>query len=234
MEKEAVIEINYQDILYIASGTDKDGSPLSGGTIAIDEIISDDETKTLENAPLDCVFAIHCEGGAVVLQCDFSGNQVHEQSKVLKICQNYIDRKNAEPTNNEVLNVVVVPLQLQGIITLFFQGLTYYTGVDLGNVKRVILVFDNLLTQVFQNPDVDIKEIQASVEAELSRQKAEIEHQIYEAQEELKKYNRDNPFEDMIQEQYSGSDALKDKDMQKQGEHKERQHKGRGEDSWED
>lgn len=237
-EKDEVIELNYHDVLFVASGIDKDGNPRSGGTIAIDKVLSEDETKTLENAPMDCVFQIHSEGGAVVLQCDFSGSQAHEQSRVLTVCQNYMDRKNQNPENGELLSVLVVPIPLQGNISILFQGLTYYTGIDLGKIKRVVLVFDNTLTQLFQTDDVDMKEIQMSVEAELNRQRMELENQISEAQEELKKVQNNNQYEEMIQSRYSGVKIKKDEENDgtqiDSAEETTEQKKGRGDDTWED
>lgn len=230
-EKNEIIELNYQDVLFVASGVDKAGNPKSGGTIAIDQIVSEDDTQTLANAPMDCEFQIYSEGGAVVLQCDFSGAQIHEQAKVLTICQDYLSRKNENPNNNEILSVLVVPIPLQGSISILFQGLTYFTGIDFGTVKRLILVFDNTLTQLFKTDDVDMKEIQGSIELELKRELESLDNQIFEAQEELRKLQNQNKYEAMVKERFSGI-GEKHEDPESQDDAEQETAKERGESSW--
>lgn len=238
MEEELDLEMDLYDIFAVMSGKDKSGYNLTGGTIAIDEILPDkEEPDTIENAPMDCEFTVYCEGGAVVLQCDFEGQNLHEYKKVMEICDHYIKIKSENPSGNEVLSLVAVPIALDGQISILFQGLTYYTEIDLGAVKRIILVFDNTLTQTFYDESVDLREIQLSVEAELSRQRADIEQQLMDAQEEYRKVTNNNPYEELIKESYSLDNIINDdnkSDNYIDEDSKVNEKKRRSDDTWAD
>lgn len=241
-DAEEIVDINYYDILAVASGLDNDGFPRSGATLTVEKVTQEDETQhIIDTAPMDCEFQIYSEGGAVVLQCDFTGQKVPEQRQILDICQRYMERKNDNLKNGEVLSIVLVPIPLQGNISLLFQGLTYYTGIDMGASRRLILVFDNLLTNVYQTDDIDMKEIQMTVEAEIKRQQDTLDQELYEAEQELKNLEAENQYAAMVKDKYTNMQPEKvqkkdenEDDEQQDTDNDKKKKKNRGDSLWED
>ena len=197
------------DIYGLACGIDETEFPRGSGILSIDEVISETETNTISNAPLDCEFNIFCEGGAVVIQCDFIKGQEHELDAAIELCDMYINEKINNPDKQWILSLVLVPLELDGMINIVFMGITYYIQLTSEDTCRLVIVFDNTLTQIFGMEGVDIENIKASIEAEFLREERELEEEIYEAQMEYERLTKYNPFEDSIAAGYLSAEEEK-------------------------
>lgn len=110
--------------------------------------------------------------------------------------------KTNDPDKQWILSMILVPLALDGVINIAFMGLTYYIRLSDNDTYRLVLVFDNTLTQIFGIEGEDIAGIKASIEAEFLREERRLDDEIYEAQLEYEKLARYNPFADSVINDY--------------------------------
>lgn len=211
------VDVTFAEIYSLACGMDNElNFPRGSGILSIDAIISENETRTISNAPLDCEFNIFCEGGAIVIQCDFIKGQEHELDAAVELCDEYINGKTNDPDKQWILSMILVPLALDGVINIAFMGLTYYIRLSDNDTYRLVLVFDNTLTQIFGIEGEDIAGIKASIEAEFLREERRLDDEIYEAQLEYEKLARYNPFADSVINDYVENT---EGDENKEGDH---------------
>ncbi len=230
---EESIEITPQELLAIASGkSENEGFYRSTGNIQLDEYISEEEINTIESSYLNCEFNFYCEGGAIVVECDFENEFIHQASKLLELCSNYVNEKRNNPDSSLNLTLLIVPLLLRGDLTFILMGLTYYAGIDGGATKRVILVFDNTLTNVISAEGVDYKEMQIEIESELTREEAALDKEIYETEKAIKEIENNSIFNNTINDTFNA--PLNIDTLQQQLEEKEEieEERRRSDDAW--
>lgn len=200
------LNINYEDLLLVSSGVDDEGVPVSLATITIDKVVGDDEqygekTITLDKAVMNFFYS----GGCLVIQADFASDGGYEYARAVAIMQEFLENANdAEYINNHFFGVVVVPMFLAGQVTIVMQDLVYFTGMDLpDNEKRLIMCFNDLESQVvYAGESVDMKEIENSLRAQIERQIARMDDEIAAINKEIEEANNYNPYQQSLKEQF--------------------------------
>ncbi len=230
---ENITEISPEELLAISSGKDAEKRFYrSTGDISINEIISKEEVKTISNAPLNCEFNFFCEGGAIVVQCDFEKEYIYQSTVLMNICKEHVTDKQNNPNSNTVLSVMIFPILLRGDVYFTLMGLTYFCGIDLGMTKRVVLVFDNTLTQVYADNNIDFETLQLEVDAELRQEETEIEKEIYEVEQEIKETEKEIRLTKMTQSNLNSPLDLINEKIEEQEEAESIETEKRSKDIW--
>ena len=216
---EEIIEVEFQDILRISSGLDESGNPRSAGTLSILEVngleniqteedadkLSEKDVKTIKEVTISTsAINLFVSGGCAIVDIDLPLQSAFEYRSIVSICKNWLDNINNEKYDNQLLSFTLVPLLLQGQISIVFHNLTYYSGISNDNGYKIILAFDNNVTDCYEIDGIDYKAIKAAVANEIKLEDEALEKEIMEAEEEIKKLERENnPYLDTINEQYN-------------------------------
>ncbi len=204
------IELSYGDVVRIASGTNELGAPNSGAILSIDQIISEDKVNNIQNVIFkDAEINIFTSGGCVVVESLFPMDSTLEYNRAIDVCSDWLMKVYREENeNNEVLTLTVAPIDLEGQIVIMFDGLVYFNGHNCQNhKKKLVLCFDNDMTNVFQADDIDYMELVKEVEHELQKEEQEMDEKIEELREEARLLNSEqNLYEKHIQEKYGNID----------------------------
>lgn len=200
-------ELTYDEILGVISGRDEVGAPNSAATLSIDEIISERDVKSINNVIFDnAEITIYTYGGCAVLEVDFPYNSLPSYKRAMALCQEWFNEIEDKEHDNRILSLTLVPLRLLGKIFLLFRNLVYYTGNSTSNGSRLILCFDNNVTNILETEDINYREIFASVEAELTKREEDVDEQILQIEEETRKIKEENVYEKNIQDKYGKMD----------------------------
>ena len=194
------ITLDYHDILQIASGTDEDGNPNASAIIAIDEIEAEDQISQVINAAFEkAVIDIFASGGCVVVQADFAAESRFAYERSITVASQWMENMDSEDYKNRLLSLVVVPMPLGGTIYLVFRGLVYFMATDIDRqTSRLILCFDNAMTQIISDDDIDINEISELVQLELAQQEKEVDLEDMAAQEEYEKAKQEAEYQEFV------------------------------------
>ena len=205
--KDNELNISYEDLMLVASGTDEEGKPVSIVTIAVDRIDDENEQVADNTIMLDkAVFNFYVSGGCLVAEGDFPDDGSFQYGKVIEYLSTYLDNmQDEEYAKHHVLGVVIVPMCLDGKVSVVMPDLVYFTGMDLpDSQKRLIMCFNDLQSQVVSDMDIDIEEIEKNVRAEIYREQKRTEQEIAAINKEMEDLNNANPYQQNIMDRYSG------------------------------
>lgn len=216
----AIKEITYADIIKLINGSDENGAPYSSACLAVDKIISDDETQTLSNVILKSAeINAYTEGGCCVIEAIFPPNATFERRKAYEICMEWLNQNDNENLNENddsynVLSLLVSPLRLCGNLHMLFSNLVYCTDITLEDKRhKLIMCFDNLVTEVYQTEDIDYEALILQVEQELQYQEDETNRRIQEMKDETKQIEEEqNLYAQHIKKQYENFEIEKEND----------------------
>lgn len=183
-----------EDVLKIASGRDKYGSPRAGGSLLIGKT-SDSENPMIidESELLNVSFDIKMNGFCTVVIADFPLEASVDYKKAMSMIESY----ELGLAEDEVLLLQIVPLVLCGNISLVYQDLVHAEGyLHPDGFYRIVFSFDTFRAAVGIADDVDYKEIEYAIEMEMKRIHDKYDQQIAEAEDELKETENQNPFND--------------------------------------
>lgn len=204
------MDISYDDLLMVSSGVTKDGHPASMATVVIDKInYMGEQAADMQVLLQNAVLYLFHSGGSTVMQADFPRTAAFEFSQAIEILSVFSQNSSDdEYVKNHGFGTVVVPMALYGKISIVFQDVVYFTGFDLPNMeKRLIICFNDLATEVIQaGENIDYAEIEQTVRADLQRQHDKLEEEIQEVQAALEKEQNNNPYQQMIEERYGRED----------------------------
>lgn len=218
MEKECVdqadeniVEIDFQDVIRIASGVDDAGNPNSSVSLAIYKLgeREDDILTEQEVAFSNAVTSIFASGGCIVVQVDFPSSCKFESRRATQIAAEWMGNMNSEAYKNKFLSLVIVPLQLFGQIYISLSELVYFSAFYVAKDEtRLILCFDNTSTQCYETGDIDLESIQSQVDQELRDEEQALDDEAYDIEQQIKKLQEYNPYEEEIRRKYSSVDSL--------------------------
>ena len=192
----------WKKIMYLSNGTDTNGVALSSGFIAIDQIISKSELRTLKNLPImDGIFQIHSSGGCAVITIDIPGKSKGIALQIKKMCDEWIESLDNPEFDDRILTLTITPVLLQGYLYLVYNQLVYAEIMDIDTGVKLILGFDNTQTIPVQNEESNFYDIVMEEEQELRNQEEEIRRSILEAEAIVEKNK--NPYEKFVEEKYS-------------------------------
>lgn len=214
-EEENTLNISIDDILNIASGLDEQGFPLSSAVISIEK---DNEENTRSSkgktANIDTgEFNFYIDGGCAVVQIDFPQRGMNEFKSLVKICKDWISNKSSEKYNDGMLTTLIVPRLLKGQIVFLFQDLVYFTSIILDKSERIILCFDNTLSNVIENEGINYEEIEQAVEDELRKEEEELDREYFEVKKELEEAENRNYYEEDLKERMNLDYTKKSEDQ---------------------
>lgn len=218
-EEKETASISYEDLLMVASGTFDTGEPASIGTVVIDKLNSaGEQVPDMEILLQKSMFSFFASGGCLVVQVDFPPTGAFEYSKAIDILATYhANASDEEYVNTHVLGVIVVPMLFQGQITISLRDLVYFTGFDLPNLeKRLIMCFNDLETEVMDTSGmVDYEKLESQIKAEIQREQDKLQEEIDAVNEELENEKKINPYSEALLEKYNQSPEL---NLEKHGE----------------
>lgn len=208
-ETQTEFNYTYEQLMMLASGIDEENRPVTAATLAIDKINEDgeqveDRVVVFDNAVID----FFVSGGCLVMQVDFPANRTHIFKRAVEYISDYLDNAQDEDyAQTHAFGVVAVPMVFRGKISVVLQDLVYFTGFELPNAdKRLILCFNDLVTQVIDNGDeINYDEIESNVLAQINREQRQMEDEIAAINQEIEELSKYNPYEENILERYTNN-----------------------------
>lgn len=194
------MEFPWQDVLELTNGRDAVGNSFASATISVDQILEDDQLKTLQNIYFnDAEFQIRMSGGCIAMYVDMPKKSRSEFLSIRKLCNEWFEKLNEPSFENEVLTMTIVPLLLEGNLYIVLNHLILADGYETEKGYRLLFAFDNLQTTPVVNADIDFAAIVTEIDAELQRKETELLNSIEEA-ERIIAESEVNPFDDIMKD----------------------------------
>ena len=195
------IAFPWQDVLELSNGRDAVGNPFASAVISVDQILDDDQVKTLQNVYFnDAEFQIRMSGGCVAMYVDMPKKSQSEFLSIKKMCTEWFE-KLADPSfNNEILTMTITPLLLEGNLYIVLNHLILADGYETEKGYRLLFAFDNLQTTPVMNADIDYAVIVDEIDSELQRKETELLNSIEEAERIIAESENYNPFDDIMKD----------------------------------
>lgn len=210
------LTIQYEDLILVASGEMENGSPSSIAAVVIDKKNDAGEQIADMQAVLNgAVLNLFASGGCMVVQADFPKENGFEYNKAIDVLSAYLEHSQEENyLKNHGFGMTVVPMVFEGKITIVLQDLVYFTGFDLPNYeKRLILCFNDLMTEVIQTGDeIDYNDIELMVRSQIQREQRQLEDELKAVTDELEEIKKQNPYQQMVQEKLKHSKKEEEKE----------------------
>lgn len=190
----------WQDVLELTNGRDAVGNPFASAVISVDQILEDDQLKTLQNVYFnDAEFQIRMSGGCVAMYVDMPKKSKSEFLSIRKLCNEWFEKLSDPSFENEILTMTITPLLLEGNLYIVLNHLILADGYETEKGYRLLFAFDNLQTTPVANAEIDYATIVSEIDDELQRKEAELLNSIEEA-ERIIAESEANPFDDIMKE----------------------------------
>lgn len=190
----------WQDVLELTNGRDAVGNPFASAVISVDQILEDDQLKTLQNVYFnDAEFQIRMSGGCVAMYVDMPKKSKSEFLSIRKLCNEWFEKLSDPSFENEILTMTITPLLLEGNLYIVLNHLILADGYETEKGYRLLFAFDNLQTTPVTNAEIDYATIVSEIDDELQRKEAELLNSIEEA-ERIIAESETNPFDDIMKE----------------------------------
>ncbi len=190
----------WQDVLELTNGRDAVGNPFASAVISVDQILEDDQLKTLQNVYFnDAEFQIRMSGGCVAMYVDMPKKSKSEFLSIRKLCNEWFEKLSDPSFENEILTMTITPLLLEGNLYIVLNHLILADGYETEKGYRLLFAFDNLQTTPVANAEIDYATIVSEIDDELQRKEAELLNSIEEA-ERIIAESETNPFDDIMKE----------------------------------
>lgn len=190
----------WQDVLELTNGRDAVGNSFASAVISVDQILEDDQLKTLQNVYFnDAEFQIRMSGGCVAMYVDMPKKSKSEFLSIRKLCNEWFEKLSDPSFENEILTMTITPLLLEGNLYIVLNHLILADGYETEKGYRLLFAFDNLQTTPVANAEIDYATIVSEIDDELQRKEAELLNSIEEA-ERIIAESETNPFDDIMKE----------------------------------
>lgn len=212
------VMLSFEEIINTASGLSEDGSPATAGRIMISEAIDEENVKNdAESDFSGAVIDFFASGGCMVLQADFEKNKTRTLEQILNICAEYMQNSgNEEWLEKKDLVTVMIPLAFYGDIAIILRDLVYFTAFNVDNGMRLIMCFNNIMTELVENDDIDYNELVARVRATEDREEEDLRDQIVATEQEIKELEEEqnvygssvtqkSAYNDIINKEFKGT-----------------------------
>ena len=194
------MEFPWQDVLELTNGRDAVGDPFASAVISVDQILEDDQLKTLQNIYFnDAEFQIRMSGGCIAMYADMPKKSRSEFLSIKKLCNEWFEKLNEPSFENEILTMTIVPLLLEGNLYIVLNHLILADGYETEDGYRLLFAFDNMQTTPVVNAEIDFATIVTEIDAELQRKETELLNSIEEA-ERIIAESEVNPFDVIMKE----------------------------------
>lgn len=187
-----LMELNWNDVIKIASGKDEDGIPRSGATLAVDKIIENNKLEKVKEVFLrDAVITCTLRGGVAAITMDFQQLSHIAFDQSVKISREWLENLDNSEFDDQKLTLTLVPYSLCGQVIVIFDGLSFMDSYsftkDNKTYYRLILVFDNQYTSGLVTDEIDYRQIQQKIAHDLERYEEQLDAELHEALEEERK-----------------------------------------------
>lgn len=200
LQQDEEEEFPWQDVLELTNGRDAVGNPFASAVISVDQILEDDQLKTLQNVYFnDAEFQIRMSGGCVAMYVDMPKKSKSEFLSIRKLCNEWFEKLSDPSFENEILTMTITPLLLEGNLYIVLNHLILADGYETEKGYRLLFAFDNLQTTPVANAEIDYATIVSEIDDELQRKEAELLNSIEEA-ERIIAESETNPFDDIMKE----------------------------------
>lgn len=188
--------IEYNDLLYITEGHDRNGFPLAAGALQIDEIYSETESKQIDYIYLrNGVYHIRAYGGCAVVTVDIPPEDAQCTKAAAKLCEKWFAEIENPEYDNQLLSLVVTPLIAEGMINLVFQQLVWFDTYKKDRQQRIVFAFNGNATGMVVSDEINFRQMIAEAKETVLQKENELRESIVEAEMEKEAYERENnPF----------------------------------------
>lgn len=123
LQQDEEKEFPWQDVLELTNGRDAVGNPFASAVISVDQILEDDQLKTLQNVYFnDAEFQIRMSGGCVAMYVDMPKKSKSEFLSIRKLCNEWFEKLSDPSFENEILTMTITPLLLEGNLYIVLQA----------------------------------------------------------------------------------------------------------------
>lgn len=176
------INISIKDLFDLSSGIDDDEVPNAGSGLMVAKMVKD-QPRIINNITYTVPVDISGGNGVAVVCMEFEKQDLSDYMRTVHACLEWLSTEDSE----NALFFSIVPLYLNGEVSIILQGLVHCEHYETKEGKsRVVLVFDNTMTQLTINEGVDIEKLQIQIERELANEEKSLEEELYALEEEKK------------------------------------------------
>lgn len=207
LDDSDLMEMAFLDLINSLSGTDHDGNPVSHAILAVHSIDLDtEETKEEESCIFrDAGLTVMASGGAAVVEARFPKSSTAEHNRASRICQEWMKEADEEFDGHNIssLSLTIVPDTFAGSLYLVFRGLVYaISRAEADGGHTLALCFDNTMTHMYEDNDMDYGKIDASVQNEIRQEEQKLDREIAALDEMEKELENDNVYGESIRGQF--------------------------------
>lgn len=191
VDKEQNI-INKQWLYEVISNKEEFG--LTGAVLSWENDERVIKDAYLEEASIN-IFSIP---GTTVVQADFKPEKKTAFTHASNFCRDWI---NFEYNGKkEYLALYLMPLVFEGQLTIRFTNMFYYDSQFNGGNLRLIMVFDDNVSLINQNEEMDFEEMFIQAEREANRELKRIDEENFALVKEIEDLEKNHMFEEHLKE----------------------------------
>lgn len=205
------VELQFEDLIILATGMGENDVPNSTALLTIEELTDKESLSKIKEVIIDeGSFAYAINGGCAVVEIIFKKQNTFQYKKTCDICETWIENSNNKEYENKIISLTVMPTIVKGEIVISFENLVYYLGIRDKDENRIIMCFDNNLTNIFET-GLDYQNIKKQVELEDLNEERELDEKIFQTEEEIKKLEDEIFYEEHIANMLENEPEKKEK-----------------------
>ena len=180
--------ITFQELIQVMNGVDKNKNPLTAATLMEERPLKNQKAlETVRSINFDYgVFNINASGGCIVVDVTFPKKMLYIYNQIMQECSQWFANIDNPAFDDRVLRLTLIPIVLEGQITVLLDNLVYFFGVKFDDCEKVILCFDNTKTSLYQSEGLNLSQIKADIDKEIKRQEEELDKKLEEVENEIK------------------------------------------------
>lgn len=175
--QEKALKLNLEDFLILSNGTDKEGDPLSAGSIHIWKQ-SEGQNEAIRNYELPgAIYEILIRDRFLQVNMDFQQKSRHGLA-LAKIAMKKYDKLTNTQEDFEgavySFSMILFPLEVYGRLSLVMVNPVLWVGgenPENKSVQRLSLLFEKENCQFVTNESIDVSNVRAGIEREMKQQK---------------------------------------------------------------
>lgn len=190
--QEKALKLNLEDFLILSNGTDKEGDPLSAGSIHIWKQ-SEGQNEAIRNYELPgAIYEILIRDRFLQVNMDFQQKSRHGLA-LAKIAMKKYDKLTNTQEDFEgavySFSMILFPLEVYGRLSLVMINPVLWVGgenPDDKSVQRLSLLFEKENCQFVTNESIDVSNVRAGIEREMKQQYEQEQELAWRQQEQQK------------------------------------------------
>ena len=190
--QEKPLKLNLEDFLILSNGTDKEGDPLSAGSIHI-WTQSEGQNEVIRNYELPgAIHEILIRDRFVQVNMDFQQKSRHGLALAKIAMKKYDKLTNTQEDFKSAVysfSMVLFPLEVYGRLSLVMVNPVLWVGGENPedkSVQRLSLLFEKENCQFVTNESIDVSNVRAGIEREMKQQYEQEQELAWRQQEQQK------------------------------------------------